>query len=153
MHMYNWWLIVAGTLSAVASLAHLCCIWGGAPWYRFFGAGERMARQAERGAIAPTIVTSSIATMLALWSAYAFSGAGLIPPLPLLNIGLIIITMIYLLRAAALPLMMRTMPDRGTRFLLTSSAIVLLIGLIHAGGLIDGTKEQSLHVGYVLPPC
>lgn len=132
---YNWWLVVAGTASGLASFAHLCCILGGPAWYRVFGAGEKMARQVERGAKLPTIITLFIAAMLALWSIYAFSGAGVLPRIPLLKVGLIVITAIYLLRAAALPLMMRTMPDRSNRFLVTTSIIVLGIGLVHAVGL------------------
>ncbi|KKK66980.1 hypothetical protein LCGC14_2958640, partial [marine sediment metagenome] len=44
-------LIVAGTLSAIAAILHLGCIYFGAPWYRFFGAGEQMAQLAEQGSI------------------------------------------------------------------------------------------------------
>ena len=36
-------LVVAGALSALAALAHIGCIYFGASWYRFFGAGEQMA--------------------------------------------------------------------------------------------------------------
>lgn len=97
-----------------------------------------MARQAERGDIMPTIITSAIATMLAIWSLYAFSGAGLLPPLPGLHFGLVAITAIYLLRAAAFPLMLRIMPDRSVRFLIWSSMIVFAIGAIHFMGLYVG---------------
>ena len=135
MAPHDVWLTAGGALSAFASLAHLLCIWGGADWYRFFGAGERMARQVERGRIAPTLVTLAIAAMLAVWAGFAFSGAGLLPRWPLLMPALAVITAVYLVRAMALPVMVRTMPDRGTRFLVWSSAIVLVIGLVHAVGL------------------
>ena len=36
-------LIAGGTLTAIAAVAHLACIFLGAPAYRFMGAGERMA--------------------------------------------------------------------------------------------------------------
>ncbi len=143
--MYNWWLVMAGTCSAFASLAHIFCIWGGAPWYRFFGAGEKIVRMAEQGAIAPTLITLSIAAVLAFWSIYAFSGAGIIPPLPFLHSGLLVITAVYLIRAAALPVMMKFMTDRSTTFLVTSSVIVLLIGLIHGVGLYG--EIQAPHAG------
>ena len=132
--------MAAGGLSAVASLAHFGCIVGGAPWYRFFGAGESMARLAERGSLKPTLITLCIAGMLAVWSVWAFSGAGILPRLPLLKPVLIGITAIYLLRAAALPLMLRTMTVRSQTFLFISSAIVLAIGLIHAVGLWAGWR-------------
>ncbi|MGB4860371.1 MAG: hypothetical protein WBP11_13735 [Dokdonella sp.] len=46
---FNHYLIAGGILSAIAALIHLGCIVFGAPWYRFFGAGERMAQMASAG--------------------------------------------------------------------------------------------------------
>ncbi len=133
--MRNGWLMAAGGLSAAASVAHLACIVGGPAWYRFMGAGEQMARMVERGMIRPHLITLFIAAVLAGWAAYAFSGAGLLPRLPLLRTCLVLITAVYLLRAAALPWMLATMPDRGAPFLIWSSAIVLGFGLVHAVGV------------------
>ena len=133
--MRNGWLIMGGALSAGASLLHLACILGGPAWYRFLGAGERMARLAERGSLEPPLVTVFIAGVLAVWAAYGFSGAGLIPRLPFLRLILIAITAVYLLRAAALPLMLATMPGRSGTFLIWSSVIVLVFGLVHAVGV------------------
>mgnify|MGYP000483232905 CR=1 FL=1 len=79
----NIFLIFAGSLSALAALMHLGCIYFGAPWYRFFGAGEQMAQLAEQGSSKPAVITSGIVFMLAIWSAYAFSAAGLFTKLPL----------------------------------------------------------------------
>lgn len=39
-------LVIGALLSAFAAIAHLVCIFIGAPAYRFLGAGERMARGA-----------------------------------------------------------------------------------------------------------
>lgn len=131
----NHWLIAAGLLDGAAALLHLGCIVGGPAWYRFFGAGRAMVAMAERGMVRPTLITLAIAAMLAIWSAYAFSGAGLLPRLPLLRPALVAITAIFLARAAALPLLFRLMPDRSSAFLWTSSAIVLAIGVVHAVGV------------------
>ncbi len=57
----NPWLIAAGVLSAAAALLHLAIVAGGPDWYRFFGAGEGMARMAERGLLRPTLITLAIA--------------------------------------------------------------------------------------------
>jgi len=91
-------LILAGWLSLLAAVLHLAVIVGGPDWYRFFGAGEGMAGMAERGMIQPTLITLGIAAVLAIWAAYAFSGAGMIGKLPLLRTGLVVITLIYLAR-------------------------------------------------------
>ena len=100
------------------------------------GAGERMTRAVAAGRTAPHLITLCIAALLAVWAAYAWSGAGALPRLPLLRPALATITGIYLLRAAALPLLFRIMPDRSPAFLIWSSLVVLLIGGLHLLGLI-----------------
>ena len=129
----NPWLIVGGWLSLVASLLHIGCIIGGSDWYRFFGAGEEMARAAERGLIYPALVTFGIATILAIWAAYAFAGAGVIRRLPLMRTALVAISAIYLLRGLALVPIAFT-PAAQTSFNLWSSLIVLAYGIAYAVG-------------------
>ncbi len=127
-------LILGGLLSAGASVLHLAVIAGGPDWYRFFGAGEGMAGLAEQGSWLPAIVTLGIALVLALWSAYAFSGAGLLPRLPLLRTALVLISAVYLLRG--LVLVPALIVNRGDvmPFVLWSSLIVLVYGLAYAIG-------------------
>jgi hypothetical protein len=130
----NYWLIFGGILTAIAALMHIAIIIGGPDWYRFFGAGEGMARAAEQGRLMPTLVTLGIAAMLTIWAAYAFSGAGLIVRLPLLRTALVIISSIYLLRALAVVPLLLTPTEQSTTFWLWSSAIVLIYGLTYAIG-------------------
>jgi hypothetical protein len=130
----NYWLISGGMLSAIAALMHIAIIIGGPDWYRFFGAGEGMARAAAQGRMMPTLITLGIATMLAIWAAYAFSGAGLIVRLPLLRTALVIISSIYLLRALAVVPFLLTPTEQSPAFWLWSSAIVFIYGLAYAIG-------------------
>ena len=127
-------LVIGGLLSVAASLLHIGCIIGGPDWYRFFGAGEQMATMAEQGSMTPTLLTLGIAVILAIWAAYAFSGAGLLPRLPLLRTGLVTISAIYLLRGLAL--IPALIINRGNvmPFVLWSSLIVLVYGLAYAIG-------------------
>ena len=138
------WLIAGATASAAASLLHLACIAGGPSWYRFFGAGEPIARAAERGSWIPALLTLGIAAVLAIWAAYAASGAGLLRPLPLLRTGLVAITAVYLLRGLALffPRAM-SRPDLSPAFMFWSSAIVLAIGAVHLVGLVKAWPSLS----------
>ena len=129
------WLVAGGCLSALGGLLHLAVIAGGPAWYRFFGAGEAMARMAERGQLYPAILTVGIAAALFLSSAYAFSGAGLIPRLPLLRTGLCAIAALYLLRGLAVLPLLLIRPDMAGPFAWWSSAIVLLFGLCYAIGI------------------
>lgn len=127
-------LVIGGVLSAAASLLHIGCIIGGTDWYRYFGAGEEMARMAERGDPVAALITLGIATVLAIWSAYAFAGAGLMPRLPLMRTALVLISAVYLLRG--LVLIPALLINRGdvTPFILWSSLIVLAYGIAYAVG-------------------
>ena len=130
----NPWLIAGGLLSAAAALLHLAVIAGGPDWYRFFGAGEGMARMAEQGLARPALITLGIAALLAVWAAYAFAGAGLIPRLPMMRAALVAITAVYLLRGLVLLPMLALRPDKVGAFALWSSLIVLAYGLAYAIG-------------------
>ena len=128
------WLIAGGALSTLASALHLAVIAGGPDWYRFFGAGEDMARAAERGSAMPALVTLGIAALLAVWAAYAFAGAGLIRRLPLLRTALVVIGVIYLaLGLLIIPVVLFVSYSQGA-FDYWSSLIVLAYGSIHAVG-------------------
>jgi hypothetical protein len=130
----NPWLVTGGILSALAALLHLAVIAGGPDWYRFVGAGEEMARMAEQGLLQPTLITLAITALLAIWSAYAFAGAGLIRRLPLMRTALVAITAVYLLRAVMLVPLAVVRPDLVTPFDVWSSLVVLVYGITHAIG-------------------
>jgi len=132
---YNIWLIVAAGLSAIAAALHLAIIVGGAKWYRFFGAGEHMALATIAGRWYPAIITTGIALVLSIWSAYALSGAGVIQTLPLLKLGLSVITAIYLLRGLAIIPLFIIAREKTTPFLLWSSASCCGYGTVHLLGL------------------
>jgi hypothetical protein len=131
----NPWLVAGGWLSIAAALLHLACIPGGPDWYRFFGAGEPIARAAERGMWTPHLIAAAIAALLGVAAAYAFSGAGMIRRLPLLRTGLVVISIVYLLRGlVVLAPSAMSRPDLSAQFMLWSSLIVLVFGVVHAVG-------------------
>ena len=131
----NVYLIAAAVLDAIAALLHLACIVFGAPWYRFFGAGERMAQMAAAGERYPTLASSAIAAVLFAWSAYALSGAGVLPQLPLTRWMLCLIAGILVLRGiAGIPLAFMA-SGRSPAFWMWSSAICLVFGAVHLIGL------------------
>lgn len=130
-------LILAAALSAIAALLHVGCIAFGAPWYRFFGAGERMARLAEAGSWRPAVITSVIVAILSVCALYALSGAGVVAPLPLLRPGLVAITAVYTLRGVAGLLYAAFGARAGATFWWWSSAICLGFGVVHIAGLLQ----------------
>jgi hypothetical protein len=132
----NPFLIAGGIASAIAALLHLGCIAFGASWYRFFGAGEQMAQLAEAGSWTPAILTLGIAGILATWSAYALSLAGVGPRLPFARAVVGLVTAIYLLRGLAVFVLVDLGLGRSTAFWWWSSGICVAIGLVHLVGLI-----------------
>ena len=135
------WLLIGGGLSVAAALLHIACIFGGPDWYRFFGAGEGMARAAARGDWAPTLITLAISAILLIWAAYAFSAAGMLPRLPLLRTGLVTITAIYLLRGLIFVPLHFWRPQHTDSFAVWSSLIVFIYGTVYAVGTVKAWDD------------
>lgn len=130
----------------MAALAHIGVILGGPAWYRFFGAGEGMARLAASGSWYPALITLGIALALAVVSAYALSGAGLLPKLPLLRTVLVAVTAVYLLRGVAGFVLAVVAPGGNSpTFWVWSSVICLALGAVHAIGLTRAWAVLSGH--------
>lgn len=143
-------LVAGGSLTGVAALLHLAIILGGPEWYRFFGAGEKMAQLAAHGSIYPAIVTACIAAILGVWTLYALSGAGVIRRLPFLRLALTLIAAVYLARGIlGVPAVM-SMEDPYANelkakltFMVVSSAICILLGLCYAVGAALAWKSSA----------
>ncbi|NQZ33310.1 MAG: hypothetical protein HRU06_18730 [Oceanospirillaceae bacterium] len=129
----NYWLFIAGVFTDLAGLFHLLIIVGGASWYRFFGAGEKMAAMAEQGSFYPHIITFVIATILGVWGLYAFAGAGLISQMPLMQYVLVGIFLVFFVRAVA-GLVAYLMIKPNSTFMLNSSLICLGYSLLFGVG-------------------
>jgi hypothetical protein len=138
------WLLSAAWLSIAASLLHVACIIGGPAWYRFFGAGEKLARAAERGSAVPAIMTAVIAAILATWAAYAFSAAGLIRPLPLRRTALVAIATVLFARTALAFVPSAWAPENNTTaFIFWSSFACFVLGLCFAVGTWGAWQSLS----------
>lgn len=140
----NIWLILGGVLSLIASVLHIAVIMGGAAWYRLFGAGEALALMAEQGSWYPAMLTSAIAMMLFIWALFAFSGAGVIRKLPLLKVGLMIISSIYLVRGVGPFVVMPFVPYFASTFWVLSSLVCTLYGLAYAIGSYKALKTVRI---------
>lgn len=143
-------LLAGGALTGAASLTHLAIILGGPDWYRFFGAGERMAQLAARGSIYPTVMTAGIAAILGVWALYAFSGAGVIRQLPLLRLALPLIAAVYLARGIlGVPVVLFVEHPYANElrarmmFMIVSSAVCLFLGLCYAAGAAAVWKRST----------
>jgi len=146
------WLRRGALLTGAASLLHVGIIFGGPEWYRFFGAGERMARLSARGSAYPTAVTACIAFVLGLWALYGLSGAGVIRRLPLLRPALVLAACVYLARGVlGVPLVLfvddpytNELKGRMT-FMFVSSLACVLLGLCYAYGAARVWSQTHAH--------
>lgn len=133
----NKFLIVGGIFSILAAILHIAIIIGGPDWYRFWGAGEEMATLAENGSWIPPVVTFGIFVVLFIWGLYALSGAGLKIRLPFLKTALVIISSVYSLRGLLLIDALIFDPEGITNFLIWTSVVSFVVGMIH----VIGTKQ------------
>jgi len=97
---------------------------------------------AEQGSTSTTIATVALALIFAIWATYAFSGAGLINPLPLLRAALIAIGVIYIFRALLIPAELNMALNQGYPFrFVVFSTISLVAGLLYLIGIF---KQRAL---------
>jgi putative oxidoreductase len=135
------WLSWAAWATAAAALLHLAIIVGGPRWYRFFGAGEQMARLASRGSPYPAVLTLGIAGILGVSALYGLSGAGVVPRLPLLRPILWCIAGVFLVRGVAgVPVVLLASGPYAQElrarmpFMVCTSVVCLALGLTYAIG-------------------
>ncbi|MFY8328429.1 hypothetical protein [Pseudoalteromonas sp. ZZD1] len=139
-------LMFGALFSAIAALAHLGCIIFGGQWYRFFGAGEQMAKMAEAGESYPAIVTSVLVLILFIWSVYGLSGARVISKLPLVRTALVLISSIYILRGVSFIILMPMFPENSIVFWLVSSSICLFIGMLYSVGTYQSWSNLRVNM-------
>ncbi|MFC4291020.1 hypothetical protein ACFOWX_01145 [Sphingorhabdus arenilitoris] len=132
------WLVAAAWMSVAAALAHLACIIGGPDWFRFMGAPEPLIRAYENGNDRLVYITIFIGAILAGWGLWAFSAAGWIIRLPLLNTALFLIAAVLLIRAAMIFFPGFWDPQHSGSFRIWTSGICLAMGLCFAIGLWRG---------------
>jgi hypothetical protein len=127
-------LVMAGWGSVIAGFLHLGCMIGGPSWFRFFGAGNKFAQAVEQGKVFPYFITFGIACVLFGWAIFAFSAVGILPRLPLLRTGLILIIGVCLLRGLAVFSPWGWLPEHTLTFRIISSLVVFALGVAFAIG-------------------
>jgi hypothetical protein len=132
----NIYLLIAGIVSALIAILHFF-LTVKPSLYRYMNA-EELVKIHEKGSPITRLLTLGLMLVFIAWSLYAFSGAGLIPELPLLKFCLISISVIYFLRGLLLPMelykvFLSSYPKRFIFF----SMISLLAGLLYLLGVIE----------------
>jgi heme/copper-type cytochrome/quinol oxidase subunit 2 len=135
---HNYFLIAGGVISTSISILHVVLAVKPSV-YKYIRAGQESAlgQMAEQGSSLTTVLTIALAVIFAIWGIYAFSGARLIGPLPLLRLGLIVIGMIYILRALAIVTEVNMVLNQGYPLqFLVFSTISLVTGLLYMVGTL-----------------
>ena len=140
-------LAVGGSLSAALAVLHVIVIIIGPAGYRYFGAPDEFARMTEAGSLAPAFLTALFALIFGAWAVYGFGGARMIQRPPMVRLGLVVISAVYILRGlSAIPegLLLARTPNAFPRRFLIFSIVSLLIGVIYA----IGTKQAWRRLRY-----
>lgn len=92
------YIILTGIAALVGALLHIAIMIGGPDWYDFFGAPQGLVQMARDGNPRAPISCLIISGILFIFTAYAFSAAGLIKRLPLLRTITALIATVLILR-------------------------------------------------------
>lgn len=135
----RWLLVLVGWWNFAFAALHVVIIFMGGAGYRYFGAGEGMARAAEMGSPRPTIITSALTVAFFLFGLVLLSAAGRVRRLPAVRWMALGIGILYLLRGVLVaPQAWWAWEHPGQvppRFVLFS-AVALLLGLAGTSGTI-----------------
>jgi putative oxidoreductase len=134
----------SGVATAAAGLLHIAIAIGGPSWYAFFGAPHRLVEGARAGDSRAPLTCVAIACILLVFAAYAFSGSGVGPQLPLLKPVLAVVAAVFTLRGIAFVPMMLIAPSWMRRFtdhtkvdafITVTSLVCIALGAGYASGL------------------
>ncbi len=131
-------LLLAAVAVFLIALLHIAIIFIGRNGYGYFGAAQ-LIPLLDKGSPWPAIITFLLAAIFAVCGVYGLSGAGVLPHLPLLRLGLIAIGAVFTLRGLALVKEIPQFVSHSTSFPareLVFSSVSLVIGLLYLAGLI-----------------
>jgi hypothetical protein len=148
--MRSVWLILAGTSAFSGGLLHVIALVGGPVGIAAIGAPEWAVDSARNGTWIAPVGGLTIATSMWLCAIYAFSGAGLLRPVPLLRTGLLFIALVCLARGILLvPVLLFRHPELIARigtFEIVASLRWTAIGGFFAIGLKAIRRSAALRM-------
>jgi hypothetical protein len=131
-------LLIGGYFSLLFAVFQISAIFWPVKVIKYFGGPAELSQTRP---ITYAILCLVVGAIVAVFGAYALSGAGKIRRLPLLLTMLTAITVIYLLRGLLLiPQITFVVRHPGFLRFAVFSLIALIVGLVHLGGLIKLLK-------------
>jgi hypothetical protein len=141
----NLFLIIGSILNFAIAALHIVIIFIGGQGYRYFGAGEDMARMDEAGSWQPALLTSAVTLVFIFFGFYGLAGAGRFRKLPFMKTMLIVIAVIFLIRGAGMiaeVYMMIVDPSYPSQMIFFSAA-ALLVGICYSIGIRKNWSRLS----------
>ena len=130
----NPFLLIGGVASFMIALAHFALMFNPSG-YRLIGE-DNLADMHEQGSSIPLGITIGTVILFFIWGIYALSGAGLLPPLPLLKGALIAMGIFYLMRSVVLPMeLFKMISENYPRRLVFFSSGALILGILYLIGV------------------
>jgi len=136
-------ILAGGVISGLISILHAALVVK-PDLYRYISPDpeSELAQIAVHGSGPIAAATAALVVVFAVWALYAFSSAGLIGALPLLRPGLMIIGVIYLLRALVLPTEINMVLNQGYPYrFVVFSTISLAAGLLYLIGVLQRKRS------------
>ncbi|MGI9112095.1 MAG: hypothetical protein ACR2GT_07860 [Gaiellaceae bacterium] len=134
-------LRIGGWANLAIAAAHVIGLISARTFFGWVGIEHEMRELAEQGAALPYILTLITAGFFLVFGLYALSGAGELRRLPLLRPALILIAVIYVLRATLVGGIADVLAGDAKQSV--SAAIALLIGLCYAFGAVAHRRQHS----------
>jgi hypothetical protein len=150
----QWLLAIVGWWNVAFAALHIVIIFLGGSGYRYFGAGEQMARLAEAGNPKPAIITTGLTVLFLGVGFYALSAAGQLRPLPLTRWVALGVGVLYLLRGILVgPQAWWAVqhPDLVPLRFVLFSTVALLLGGICVYGVMLRWKELNPKMAKAVP--
>jgi len=132
---HNYLLLAGGYFSLAFAIFQLTAIWWPPAAVRYLGGPAEMSAQKP---ILYSALCVFFAAIVAIFGLYALSGAGQIRRLPLLRTGLIIITVIFLLRGLlAIPQIPMVIKHPHLLRFLIFSVVSLVVAALYGCGVVQ----------------
>jgi len=138
-------LRIGGWANLAIAAAHIVLLVWAWTVFGWVGIEHDMRELAEQGAALPYLVTLITAGFFLVFGLYALSGAGDLRRLPLLRSVLVLIAVIYVLRATLAGGIADVLAGDVKQSVF--AAIALLIGLCYASGAVAHRRQQSAATG------
>lgn len=135
-------MVVAG-IALVTAIAHMSCIVLGESCFRAQLAPEVVVNSAIQGTWLAPVGTTFISALFVMCAVYALSAAKLIRPVPLLGLGIFLISGLCISRGLATIPILITLAEKAPIFAVVSGFIWFLSGVLCLVGYLLVTSSMG----------